>query len=283
MMILITGARGFIGRSLTAALTRAERPFHIYDERINNPLALRAQLEGMTTVIHLAGAEARGSVRQLQHIDVEGTERLIEESRRAGVEHLIVVSRLNADPNAIYPLLRAKGEVERLVQRGGIPYTILRSATLFGRHDRFLNVIDRLLAWSWPFAWLPNGGRVAMQPLWVEDFVRCLMATVDRPDLVGKTLSLAGEERLHYREIVQELLLATGRRRLFLSPRLILLRIPAMWLYGWRLRPPVSRFFMDRFSVPDITALDSVLYHFGFRPQRMSETIGYLRRPGFRL
>ena len=123
-----------------------------YTGRLSDAETLRAELEGVTTVIHLAGAEARGNRRLLQVVDVTGTQRLIEEARRAGVGRLIVPSRLNADPHAIHPLLRAKGEVERLVARGGIPYTIVRTATLFGRDDRFSELILSLAIWSWPVA-----------------------------------------------------------------------------------------------------------------------------------
>ena len=125
-MIFVTGATGFIGRALGRALDGGGHTWRPYSGRLNEPEKLRAELEGVETVIHLAGAEARGSNRLLLHVDVEGTQRLIEEARRAGVGRLVVPSRLNADPHSMHPLLRAKGEVERLVRQGGIPYTILR-------------------------------------------------------------------------------------------------------------------------------------------------------------
>jgi uncharacterized protein YbjT (DUF2867 family) len=130
-MLLVTGSTGFIGRSLCDALKQHERPYRAFSGRMNDPAALRAELAGIDTVIHLAGAEARDRIRLLQQVDVHGTEILLDESRRADVRRLIVVSRLNADASSMYALLRAKGEMERLVRRGGIPYTIIRSATLF--------------------------------------------------------------------------------------------------------------------------------------------------------
>lgn len=277
-MILVTGSSGFIGRSLTQALEREGRAFKVYGGRINDPLAIRADLPDVETVIHLAGAENRGRVHLLHHVDGEGTERLIEECERAGVGRLITVSRLNADPNAWYPLLKAKGEVERLVRNSEIPHTILRTATLFGRDDRYLNVIAALAFWSWPFVWLPNGGMVAMQPLWVEDFVRCLVATLDRPDLLDKTIELAGEERLHYLEIVHHVLNTTGMHRFQIRPSVKLFRRMMIILSRFWRRPPVNRFFLDRFPVPEVAPLDSVLRHFDFHPVQMNQQTAYLRR-----
>jgi uncharacterized protein YbjT (DUF2867 family) len=280
-MILVTGSTGFIGRSLVQALQQDGRPFKVYTGRINDPLAIRADLLDVETVIHLAGSETRGRTNLLEHVDIEGTERLIEEAERARIDHLIIVSRLNADPNSWYPLLRAKGEVERLVRSSEIPYTILRSATLFGRDDRYLNLIAALAFWSWPFVWLPNGGQVAMQPFWVEDLVRCLMATLDQPDLMNKTVELAGEERLRYWEIAEHVLDSTGMRRFPLRPGIKLFRRMMIVLSrSWK-RPPVNRFFLDRFSVPEVAPVDSVLRHFDFHPVPMNQQTAYLRRLGW--
>ncbi|GAB4275318.1 MAG: complex I NDUFA9 subunit family protein [Candidatus Promineifilaceae bacterium] len=281
-MILVTGSTGFIGRSLMARLSRENIPARPYNGRINNPIALRQQLDGIETVIHLAGSEARGRNRLLQHVDVEGTERLIEESRRAGVRHLIIPSRIGADPNAIQPLLRAKGEVERLVRHSHIPYTILRTATLYGRADRYFELIIAMAQWSWPFVWLPGGGTMPVQPLWVEDYSRCLVQTLERPDLVGKTITLAGDERFTYKELVAMLLNATRKPRIPVKLPMALMPPLTAVLFSWWYWPPVSRYFADRFFVPEVADLDSVMRHFGFRPARVQETLAYLNRKNLR-
>ncbi len=279
-MILVTGSSGFVGQALGRALTESGHAWRAYTGRMNAPQTLRAELDGVDTVIHLAGSEARGRARMLQHVDIEGTERLIEESRRAGVQRLIVPSRLNADPHAIHRLLRAKGEVERLVQRSGIPYTILRGATLYGRNDRFTEIVVGLALWSWPLAWLPRGGRVAMQPLWVDDYARCLVAVLDRPDMINRVVTVAGEERFSYKQIVTMLLSNRGLRRVMFPLPGALLRPITSLVFGWWYWPPVSRYMVDRFFVPEVSDLDTVWRDFNFRPARFGDTISYLNRRG---
>lgn len=281
-MILVTGSTGFIGRSLCDALNQQELPFRAYSGRIDDLKALRAELVDVDTVIHLASAESHDRVRLLQQVDVHGTELLLDECRQADVARIIAVSRLNADPASMYALLRAKGEMERHIIRGGIPYTIIRSATLFGRDDRFLNVIAALAAWSWPFVWLPGGGRVAMQPLWVEDLVQCIMLSLKRDDQLNKTLEVAGEERLRYEEIARITLQAAGIKRRPISPAVKLMRPISAPLFAWWLKPPVTRFWLDRFSVPEVATVDSVYREFGFRPRLLHQQIAYLRGPGIR-
>lgn len=279
-MILVTGATGFIGRALGRELDQAGYTWRAYSGRINAPQSLRTELEGVDTVIHLASSEARGRQRMLLHVDIEGTQRLIEESRRAGVRRLILPSRLNANPHDIHKLLRAKGEVERLVQHSGIPYTIVRSATLYGRDDRFSEIIVGLALWSWPLVWLPNGGRVAMQPLWVDDYARCLVCALERPELENKVVSVAGEERFTYKEIVDLTLQNRGLRRVHFALPGPLVRPISRLVFGWWYWPPVSHFMVDRYFVPEVAELDTVTRTFGFRPARFSEAISYLNRRG---
>ncbi|VAW43212.1 hypothetical protein MNBD_CHLOROFLEXI01-3634 [hydrothermal vent metagenome] len=282
-MILVTGATGFIGRSLMACLEREGITARPYMGRMNDPSRLREELVGVATVIHLAGSEARGRSRLLNHVDVDGSERLLEEARRANVQRIIFASRLGADSASMHPLLQTKGRVERMIQQSGIPYTILRSATLYGRSDRFFELIVGLAIWSWPLVWLPGGGNMAMQPLWVEDFVRCLRLSLDRPDLINKTVTLAGSERLPYRTLVKLLLDVSGYQRLPLPVPMWILRPFSNILFRWWYWPAVSRYFMDRFFVPEVADHDAILRHFGFQPVRVRDTISYLRRSGLAL
>ncbi|MBX3055631.1 MAG: NAD-dependent epimerase/dehydratase family protein [Anaerolineae bacterium] len=280
-MILVTGATGFIGRSLLARLTREGVAARPYDGRLITHLKLREQLQGIHTVVHLAGAENRGRNRLLQHVDVEGTAQLIDECRRAGVQRLIVASRSGANVAAMHPLLRAKGEMEQLVRRSGIPYTILQTSQLYGRNDRFTEIFLALAIWSWPFVWLPGGGHVSVQPLWVEDYARCLHIILQQPErYVNQTIAVAGEERMTHREMMQRLLAVNGRKRLMLPLPMVLVRPSARFLFFWWYWPPLTPYAIDRFFVPAIAEPGTVLRHFGFRPAQFNGQIVYLRRPG---
>ncbi|MCP5101551.1 MAG: NAD(P)H-binding protein, partial [Chloroflexi bacterium] len=279
----VTGATGFVGRSLMAYLAREEIEARVYNGRINNPLSLREALVGVDTVIHLATAESQGRARLLDHVDVEGTERMVEEGERANIKRFVFVSRIGADPMSIHDLLKAKGKAERIIQSSGIPYTILRSTTLFGHGDRFLEMIAGLAIWSWPFVWLPGGGKMALQPLWVEDLVRCIVSAIDRPDMENKHIVVAGEERIHYRDLVQQILIMIGVRRFPLPLPLVLLRPLTALFFRWWYWPAVSSYFVARFFVPELAQIDTVQHHFGFRPIRLNRAIAYLNRGGLAL
>ncbi len=168
------------------------------------------------------------------------------------------------------------------MQQSGIPYTILRTSTLFGRDDRFSEIIYSLLLWSWPLAWLPGGGKMLVQPLWVEDYVHCLIAILDRPALLNRTLEIAGNELISYRQLVGTILNVTSKQRLMLPLPMSLMKLLSRIFLMWWYWPAVGRYFVDRFFVPEVIALDMVQRHFGFQPARFRETITYLNRSGLR-
>ncbi len=281
-MILITGATGFVGSALTRQLQMRQVPFRAYTGRLNDTLQLREQLAGVTVVVHLATAEGRGSARQLEKVDVFGAEQLARAARFHHVQHLVIMSRIHANHNAIYPALRAKGRLERMASLSGVPYTLVRSGVLFGRQDHFTNLIAGLALWTWPFVWLPAGGRTPLQPLWVEDLARCLGQIVGQPAFFNQTVTLAGEERFQYRGVVRLILeaLQVRRRPLRLHPQL-LYQISRV-LFGWQRRPLVTRFFLDQLAVGEVAPLDCVAQQFGFRPARLGQHLSHLRRPGLR-
>jgi uncharacterized protein YbjT (DUF2867 family) len=284
-MILLTGARGFVGQSVLRQLTAVGYPVQSYQGHIADNYSLRESMQSAETVIHLASAEFRGRVKELQRVDIAGTRAVVQEANRANINHLIFVSRLGANPNSMFAVLRAKGEAEQLVRQSGIPATIVQSATLFGRHDRFLNSLAGLAAWSWPFVWLPAGGHALLQPLWVEDLARILVLLSDPLDLQGYrggTFAVAGTERLRYEELMRQVLSAAGLSRRPLGVRMPIVRFLTNIYWGRLRRPPVTRFFLDRLAVPESIELDGVRRQFGFTPSRLSEQVSYLRQSHLR-
>lgn len=281
-MVLVTGATGFVGRSVMRQLAEQGIEAQAFNGRINNPLNIREQLEGVTAVIHLSGAETRGRNRLLNHIDIEGTQRLLEECQRADVQHIIYLSRIGADPAAWQPLLRAKGQVERAIQKSSVPHTILKTTSLYGWGDRYFELIVGLAIWSWPFVWLPGGGLSPVQPLWVEDVARCLIICLTDKSKQNKSIAIAGSERMAYRDLVQLLLKMSGHTRISLPLPMRILKPTVQALFGWWYWPAVTRYFAERFFLPEVAEVDTVYRHFGFQPARVRETIVYLNRAGLR-
>jgi NADH dehydrogenase len=281
-MILVTGSTGFVGLSLMRLLSDTGIEAKGLNGRIQNLSNLREQLADVHTVVHLAGGESRGRVRTIRAVDVQGTQTLVEACQQHSVQHIIYLSRLGADPAAWQPLLKAKGEAERIIQKSGIPYTILRSTSLYGWGDRYFEMIIGLAIWSWPLIWLPGNGRSPVQPLWVEDLVRCIRYSLVSAAKKNNVYNLAGGERMSYYVLTQRLLGMSGLRRLPFPLHLRLLKPFITIFFRWWYWPAINRFYADRFFVPEVADTDSVRRAFGFQPTRVSDSIAFVNRAGLR-
>ncbi|MBI3162941.1 MAG: NAD(P)H-binding protein, partial [Chloroflexi bacterium] len=106
-MILITGATGFIGRTLVRQLSsigyplralirpspRTPRlpkgvPVEVAVVSLADKRGLRAALRDVDTIFHLASAENQGSRGSLLATDIQGTENLVEAASDAGVDRI---------------------------------------------------------------------------------------------------------------------------------------------------------------------------------------------------
>jgi nucleoside-diphosphate-sugar epimerase len=104
--VLVTGARGFVGRGLVPALTRAGhtavpagRPGRapadgVALELTADPPVAPDALAGLDAIVHLAGLAhaAPGRAAEARRVNTEGTRRLAEAAAAAGVPRFVYVS-----------------------------------------------------------------------------------------------------------------------------------------------------------------------------------------------
>jgi len=108
--VLVTGASGFLGSHISEAAHDAGCEVHalirqtssrrwlkhdwlnIHVANLDDRCGLSGVLKGMDAVIHNAGATSGFSEEDFQHVNVEGTRTVVEESIKAGVKRFVYVS-----------------------------------------------------------------------------------------------------------------------------------------------------------------------------------------------
>ena len=117
-----------------------------------------------------------------------------------------------------------------------------------------------------------------MQPLWVEDLVTSLLWSLDHPDLQDQSIEFGGSEYFTLRQVVEVILLATGKKRLIFSASTPILRVLTVILAASIPNFPISGFFLDYLATDRTCEADSLPRIFGLMPARFTYRLDYLRK-----
>ncbi len=245
--ILVLGGTGFVGRCLVDRLAAQGRKVCVPTRRrdrgrallvlptvevieadIGDPAALHALLAGrdavmnVVGVLHDSGAARRAALAgehangrygagfAAAHVDLPRT--LVAACQERGVQRLLHVSALGADPDGPSAYLRSKGEGERIVREArSIASTVFRPSVVFGTDDEFLNRFAAQAAWL-PFLLIPRP-QARMQPVWVQDLASAMCTALDLRASFGRSYEICGPAIYTLRELVQFAARAAGHPR----------------------------------------------------------------------
>ena len=164
---------------------------------------LAKALVGAQVVVDLANAPSWEDKAVLEFFETSGRNLLAAEAT-AGVRHHVAVSIVGTDRMPDNGYFRAKVAQEKLIEKSGIPYTIIRST-------QFLEFIKGIADSS------ADGNKVRIppglfQPIAADD-VAAIVAEVALAAPRNGIVEIAGPERAPFSEIVARYLKAVGDRR----------------------------------------------------------------------
>ena len=207
--ILVTGGTGSLGRRvvdrLGAAGARARVLSHsgragtVRGDLLTGE-GLEQAVDGVDTIVHCASSPTK-----TRQVDVEGTRRLLRAAGRAGVSHLVFISVVGVDLNPHFPYYRMKLEVERIVERSPVPWTILRATQFHELLLRIIRFLERL-----PILMAPKG--VLLQPIETGEVANRL-AEIALSEPLGRAPDVGGPEVRTFAELARSYLEVSGRQR----------------------------------------------------------------------
>jgi uncharacterized protein YbjT (DUF2867 family) len=241
-LITVFGGTGFLGRRIVRHLL--DHGFRVriasrHPERVRSSFRPDAGSETATvdvrdeTTVPAALFGACGAVNAVSlyversgvnfdAVHVEAAARVARLARANGVERLIHVSGIGADPASSSPYIASRGRGEIAV-RDSFPGAILiRPAVMFGPDDAFLTTIARLLR-ILPVYPMFGRGETKLQPVYVEDVAEGIAQVLSGAGGSVASYEFAGARVYTYKELVLTIADRIGAR-----PRLVPLPF-ALW------------------------------------------------------
>jgi len=223
--VLVTGATGFVGPKIVAALTDrgldvrvlARRPeraaglgVEVAGGDVTDPSSLAAAVAGCTHVIHLV-AIIRGRPADFERVMTEGTRNLVAAAQAADVTRFVLMSALGTSEHGTVPYYRAKWNEERAVIDSGLEHTIFRPSFVFGRGGALPTFIQQVKLS--PVVTVIGDGKQRSQPIAVEDVASAFALAVDDPRAANRTFDLGGPEIVDWNQLYLTIARVLGKTR----------------------------------------------------------------------
>ncbi len=211
MKIVVIGGTGLIGSKTVAILRHGGHEVVAASPKsgINTITGegLKEAMAGAQVVIDLANSPSFEDKAVLEFFETSGRNVLAAEAA-AGVQHHVALSIVGTDRSPDSGYFRAKVAQERLIEKSGIPYTLIRAT-------QFLEFLGAIAASS------SDGSTVRLspglfQPIAADD-VAAFVADVALAAPRNGIVEVAGPERAPFSDIVARYLTALGDSRAVVS------------------------------------------------------------------
>ncbi|MDQ2903993.1 MAG: NAD-dependent epimerase/dehydratase family protein [Chloroflexota bacterium] len=248
MTTLVTGATGFLGSALVAALVQQKQQVRVLarDERkaraqfgdtveicvgdITDLDKVQRAVEGCTIIYHLAGRLYHPSTppELYRHTHVEGTRTVLRACQGASqLRRLVHCSTTGVfgetgttpaaeeapfAPTNPYEATKLKGELLALeaYREQGLPVTVVRPGLVYGPGD--LHLLGLFVSIKKGLFRVIDGGQALLHPVYIDDMTDALLLAGGRAEALGHSYNIAGAQPASIHELATAIAQALGKQ-----------------------------------------------------------------------
>ena len=231
MKVLVTGGTGVVGQAAVTALTEAGHTVRLLSRNAERdsrewPVGVEAwpgnvadagslleSAAGCDAVLHVVGiVDETPPDATFEKVNVAGTRSILQEAERANVGTFVFVSSLGADRGQS-DYHRSKSAAEAIVRSFKGKWIICRPGSVYGPGDEQVSMILKMVR-TLPVIPLLGQGDQPFQPVWHEDLGKALAQVIERDDLAGRTLDMAGPEQTTQNDLIDRFAKITAKQPL---------------------------------------------------------------------
>jgi NADH dehydrogenase len=227
--ILVTGAGGFIGKSVVAHLLKRgwkvravlrspDRPFASVDPALEvvyadmrDRSALVHALQAVEVVVHLAAA--KNDEQWSYDVNVGGAERLVEACRLTGCGRIINISTQSVKIARQGVYARTKQQADSVFESSGLAVTSLLPSVVYG--EEMAGVFGTLakLIRKLPVVPVLGDGRWICAPVYVGDVAEAVCRCIEEHNAVGKRYDIGGPDSVTFNDLIDRMARQMGVKR----------------------------------------------------------------------
>lgn len=245
--ILVTGANGFVGKRLVVhllnqgheiyALCRIKGAKIFAEDKLNlhyiwgdlrNLDTLEKIPKNIDAAYYLVHSMSH-IVGNLIDIEMQIAEQFLKALEDSNVKQIIYLGGIINDEKRLSPHLKSRLLVEEVLNKSGIPYTVLRASIIIGSGSASFEII-RDLCEKLPIMLTPKWINSLCQPIAIGDVLFYLSAVLLNEQCLNKTFDIGGPEVLSFKNMMLKYSKFRNLKRWIINVPFITPRLCSYWL-----------------------------------------------------